>query len=162
MAGVNIENYVSYNEDTGKLYKKESFPKSKKSCKEIVSKSPKGYVKFQLFGKCYLAHRVIWYLLYNVWPTDQLDHIDGNKSNNRKDNLREASQSQNNQNRKKYLSSSIYKGVSKSKSKIAPWKATITLNKKQMHLGYFETEQAAHEAYCDAAKKLFLDYFRES
>jgi HNH endonuclease len=63
------------------------------------SDSGNGYYKIQVFGqKCY-AHRLAWLFTYGRWPADYLDHIDCDPGNNRIANLREASQSENQQNR---------------------------------------------------------------
>lgn len=86
------------------------------------------------------------------------DHIDGNGLNNQKANLRIVTPSQSCMNRSKFKnSSSKYKGVSWRKDQ-NKWAAYIRLNKKQIHLGYFESEINGAEAYNKAAKKLFGEF----
>jgi AP2 domain/HNH endonuclease len=82
------------------------------------------------------------------------DHKDGNGLNNRRSNLRIATQSQNAKNRSKRrrLASSTYKGVHWHK-RVQKWTATIGVNYKTMHLGYFDDAESAARAY-DAAAKL--------
>ena len=75
----------------------------------------------------------------------QVDHIDGNGLNNVKGNLRIVTQRQNTQN-KHTLKSSIYPGVSKNKP-YKTWRATISINKKIKHIGCFNTELEAYNAY---------------
>jgi len=82
-----------------------------------------------------------------------IDHIDGNKLNNRFRNLREATRSENNSNSKRPANnSSGFKGVSYRKQ-VGRWTAQITVNNKRSHIGYFNTPEAAHAAYVRAAKQ---------
>jgi hypothetical protein len=53
------------------------------------AKSSDGYHRIRIQKKLYLSHRVAWLYVYGVWPSNQLDHIDGNKANNAILNLRE-------------------------------------------------------------------------
>lgn len=106
-----------------------------------------------------MAHRLAWLYIYGEWPIDQLDHINRNTSDNRIENLREATQSQNNANRsanksKKY---SPLKGVSfypDSKR----WTASIRINNKNRHLGCFDTAEEAHAAYVAEADQVFGEF----
>ncbi len=87
-----------------------------------------------------------------------VDHIDGNKLNNHHENLRWATHSENSRNtRSRTNSSSVYKGVSIYKP-LQKWTARIKLDAKQTHLGYFETEGEAAEAYNAAALEHFKEY----
>lgn len=91
-------------------------------------------------------------------PGFDTDHIDCNKLNNTRANLRHATASNNRHNRSKYKNNtSGYKGVSWSKH-AKRWKAVITINSKQKELGYFNTEEQAHIAYCEAAKRLHGEF----
>jgi hypothetical protein len=56
---------------------------------------PRGYVRIKLDGRYYYAHRLVWFWVHQYWP-DQLDHVDGDPSNNAISNLREATSSENN------------------------------------------------------------------
>ena len=87
-----------------------------------------------------------------------VDHINRNGLNNRKANLRPATFSQNNYNRRKNLkpTSSKYKGVYRHRHK--KWRAMIKVNKKNMHLGSFDDEAEAARAYDEAARKYHGDF----
>lgn len=89
------------------------------------------------------------------------DHINGNRLDNRRANLRICTRAQNNMNRfvEKQSSSSIYKGVCWRPHANA-WKAYIKLNSKQMHLGYFQSEEEAALAYNAAAREHFGQFAR--
>lgn len=93
---------------------------------------------------CLLAHQFIYYLEYGRL-VDNIDHIDGNTSNNKIDNLREISHQKNMFNIKKakgyYFNKTINKFI-----------AGIKVNYKRKHLGCFDTSEEARQAYLDAKK----------
>jgi len=106
--------------------------------------------------KAILMHREI----LNVNDGEYVDHINGNRLDNRRSNLRKCTIRQNNQNIGiKSTNTSGYKGVSWKKDK-NKWKAYITLNNKQKHLGYFEKIEDAAIAYNNAAKMYFNEFAR--
>lgn len=83
----------------------------------------------------------------------QIDHINGNKLDNRRCNLREATHQQNNFNKPRLKRNTPgFKGVSYRKD-IDKYRAYISVNYKQISLGCFDTPEEAHQAYCNAAKK---------
>jgi hypothetical protein len=104
--------------------------------------------------KKYTYHRIIWKLLYNEDPTYLIDHINGNKLDNRISNLRKATVSENKYNSYKHIknSSSKYKGVYFDK-RYSSYRAKITVNKKIINLGSFKNECEAYKAYCEASIK---------
>lgn len=95
-------------------------------------------------------------LLHNEFP----DHIDRNPFNNKSENLRVVTKSQNAMNsRLRSDSKSGYRGVSWSKQK-KKWRSTININKVQKHLGFFDSIKDADTAYKNAAKDLFGEFMR--
>lgn len=87
-----------------------------------------------------------------------VDHISGNRLDNRKQNLRLATRTQNLWNKKKASgTTSIYKGVHWQRQ-IKRWRAKITVNRKQLSLGCFLNEVDAAKAYNEAAKKHFGEF----
>jgi HNH endonuclease/AP2 domain len=116
-----------------------------------------GYWFTRLDGVGYLLHRLAFSFKENRWPK-YIDHIDGNPSNNRWLNLREADNSQNHANmRLQKRSKSGFKGVSPNNG--GPrWKAEITCNYKKIYLGTFDAPEEAHAAYCKAALELFGEF----
>jgi len=88
------------------------------------------------------------------------DHKDRNLLNNQRLNLREATKSQNMRNRKIHSNNkSGYKGVSWNKL-MQKWQATILVNAKVIHLGYFDNPKDAYIAYCQAADQYFGEFAR--
>jgi hypothetical protein len=110
----------------------------------------------------YLASRLAWLLMTSEWPPKgmQIDHRDGNPSNNAWDNLRLATHAQNCWNRGKLPNSTTgYKGVSFHK-RCRRYIAKIKLNGKDVHLGYFSQPVLAAIAYRRAAQQLHGEFAR--
>lgn len=115
----------------------------------------RGYISIGINGKLYLAHRIIWFMCYGVDPKDnQIDHINLNRSDNRIANLRIADSIQNRTNTKvrKHSKSGI-KGIRKYKD-TNRWQARISINKKEHVIGYFDTPEEAHAAFCKKSEEV--------
>lgn len=113
-----------------------------------------GYKKGAILGKNYPAHRVIWAMSKGAWPAAQIDHINGERADNRICNLREANASENSMNMRPHKgSSSDYKGVSWHAQR-QKWRAQIRRDGQHFSLGLHATQEAAHAAYCEASKLL--------
>lgn len=155
-----VREYLHYDADTG------SFTWIKKPCNRIVVGSsagymrPDGYKMLGLFGGPHLYHRVAWLWMTGEEAPSDIDHIDGDPSNNAFANLRLASRSENNMNAKtNRTNKSGLKGamwIAKDKR----WYARITLNKRGHHLGSYDCPAAAHLAYQIAADKMFGEFAR--
>jgi hypothetical protein len=118
-----------------------------------------GYRQIIINYKAYRAHRLIWMFHNGDIKTGlEIDHINQNKSDNRIENLRLATRSQNKSNGKKYKNNtSRFKGVCWHKRN-KKWVAQIKYNNKKIYLGYFATPELAREAYVAAAEKLHGDF----
>lgn len=120
------------------------------------------YSQIRVNNDQYLIHRLI-FLYHHGYMPKEVDHINGNTSDNRIENLREATDAQNAQNRKKsktYATNpSKYKGVSYHIAN-SKWVAQIKVNSKKIHLGYFINEHNAAQAYNMAARHYFGDFSR--
>lgn len=114
----------------------------------------KGYWTVGLHGKLYQAHRLI-YLYHHGWLPEALDHINRVRTDNRIENLRPATNQQNQYNKSSFRdSSSKYKGVSWKKQR-NKWTVQISIAGKKTHLGYFDCEGDAAMAYNEAALEHF-------
>ena len=101
-----------------------------------------GYKHGLLMSKPYLTHRIIYAMKHNVWP-NYIDHINGNRSDNRITNLRSVTKSENGRNAKKpHTNTSGHIGVHWN-NRDKRWSAYITLNKKRKALGNFKDIQDA-------------------
>lgn len=120
-----------------------------------------GYRLIGIDGTTYYAHRLAWLYVTGVWPK-RIDHKNGNRFDNKFDNLREATGSQNIANSRRHITSSTgFKGVHFASSTLTrPWRSKIKVRGEVFHLGYFATAQEAHAAYCAAAKKFHGEFAR--
>jgi hypothetical protein len=119
-----------------------------------------GYWEIRILGRFYRGHRLAWFYVTGEWPGDEIDHRDLDSSNNRWANLREATSSQNKANNGiRSNNRSGFKGAAwERRSK--KWRACIRVNRKTIHLGYFDAAEEAHAAYCAAAEKYFGEFAR--
>lgn len=125
---------------------------------KVAGYEHQGYILVKIFGTDYMAHRVIWKMLHGSDPLDRLDHEDTDKTNNRQKNLREATASQNKQNRgRDTRNKSGFKGVHFHNGK---WVAQIKHRGQINRLGSFEKKHEAHAAYCEEADRLFGEFAR--
>lgn len=112
-----------------------------------------GYRCISVKCKIYLAHRIVWLMIHGEFPTIQIDHINGNKLDNRISNLREATHKQNQQNKIKPQSDNKIGFLGVHFNKSGKFRAQICVNKKNKHLGMFDTAKEAHEAYLKAKRQ---------
>lgn len=117
-----------------------------------------GYEYVSIYGRSYRAHRLAWLYMTGEWPPHQIDHTDGNPGNNRWENLRLATNAQNQQNRKiASNNTSGAKGVMRIGNRFA---AHITVGGKKRYLGTFGTLNEAADAYKSAAEQEFGEFAR--
>lgn len=132
-----LEKGITCDINTGKVYGVRG--------NELVNKV-NGYISIKMKNNKKLydlkAHQFIFYKAYGK-VVDCIDHINGNKTDNRIENLRDVTQQQNQHNR------TTAKGYSWNKLE-KKWKAHIRLNNKGIHLGTFDKEEDAREAYLNA------------
>ena len=142
-----LKDNLRYDSDTGNLLwttPRTSGPKGKNGA---GYENGNGYSRLKIYFKgksfYYLNHRVVWFLNYGYVP-DVLDHIDGDSSNNRVENLRPATQGLNLRNRV-VGGKCKFKGVSIHHQK--KYKCSASKGGKQHYLGMFETQEGAARAY---------------
>lgn len=147
-----VDSLFRYDPQSGIIYYK--IPIKRKivdSVAGIICRSH-GYLKVGIEGKYYMGHRVAWRLHYGKWPEYQIDHINGNRSDNRICNLRDVKPKENQKNRKEHRQGQLLGTYFCKKAK--KYKSQICFNKKKIHLGMYFTEKEAHEQYINAQKAL--------
>ena len=124
---------------------------------------PDGYIHVQYKNQKYYAHRLIYQIIHlmdSLPDKIQIDHVDGNRRNNHSDNLRLATNLQNQWNGKIHSNNtSGYKGVTFDKAS-KKWKAAIRHGNKLLNLGRFNSPEDAHLAYKNKAIELFGAFAR--
>lgn len=154
-----LKSLLRYDPDTGLIYwiaKGKGMIKKKAAGTLLHS----GYLGICIGPKRWQAHRIAWALHHGDWPKDQIDHINGIKTDNRACNLREATNSQNGKNlglSKANLSG--IKGVS-FETYTGRWKATIRVDGKSISIGRFESIEKASLARKIAEQKYFKEWNR--
>lgn len=166
---VELRQLLSYESETGALHWKERpasmFHAGKQTVEQnqaiwnarfsgkpaLASPDKRGYLTGHLFGRPVKAHRVIWALVYGQWPASEIDHIDGNPSNNRAENLRLVSHAINSRNlRRKKNNSTGVCGVFQRPS--GRWGAHMQVNGRNITIGTFDTIEEAAAARSEAQR----------
>lgn len=115
-----------------------------------------GYKLLRADRRSYAQHRLAWLYMTGSWPEAQVDHRNGQRDDNRWDNLRSATDAQNRQNMaKKRGTRATLQGVTWF-PRDQRWMARIGLNYKSHFLGYYDTESEAHQAYLAAKAELHI------
>jgi hypothetical protein len=123
--------------------------------------SAHGYVRFVVAGVKGAAHQFAWLHVYGVWPSGDIDHINGIRSDNRICNLRDVTRSVNMQNQRAARSNNLSSGLLgayriKPDTAKRPWLSMISIDGKSKYLGCHETKEGAHEAYLKAKRAMHV------
>jgi hypothetical protein len=140
-----VKQILDYEISTGYFYWKERTALCIQEGMQAGSYTTAGYIQIAINRYVYRAHRLAWLYVYGQWPKGILDHINRKKDDNRVENLRLVSITDNlkNQGISKNNTSGV-KGVCR--NKYGSWVASIYLDKKQVHLGSFLCREQAIEA----------------
>lgn len=150
-----LRKLLHYNPETGRFTWLELRGRRRRAAGYVNSW---GYRVIMIDGRNYRANRLAWLYVRGELPADEIDHINMVRDDDRFTNLRPATRTLNNANRKPYRNnSSGFKGVVRRGNR---WRAEIRLNRKSIHLGCFATPETAHAAYAAAAEKLFGEFAR--
>lgn len=146
-----VKELLEYDERTGVFYWK-SDRRQMKAGTVAGNKNAKGYVRIVIDKKSYAAHRLVYMLTYGRWPASELDHINCVKTDNRLDNLREATRSQNlfNQPARKGSRTKV-RGVYVCGNK---YRVRITTNGRCVNVGCFENKELAELVYSEYARRI--------
>jgi hypothetical protein len=115
----------------------------------------RGYLTVTIAGQAYYGHRLCWLIHHGEWPDRELDHVNGVRTDNRIENLRPATRSQNSQNRgataKRNKSGLLGVAWDEQAQK---WQVKLTLNGKVTWVGRYSDKGQAAEAYREAKTRL--------
>lgn len=147
-----LKQFLHYDPETG-FFTWIKGPRSNIEIGSIAGSIDDGYIVIRFQFKNYRAHRLAWFYMNGEFPKNHIDHIDGNRANNKFINLRLCTNSENQQNRvSNKNTSSKFVGVSWYKP-LKKWVAQIRIKGKLFHKGYFNTEEDAFAAYCKAKQE---------
>ena len=149
---MNIKDYLDYNSVTGDFtWKKTTTNRIKVGDLAGSLNKTSGYIELRFKGKHYYGHRLAWEFVHGIVPKF-IDHVNQNRADNSIFNLREVSRLNNNKNcRVSKNNSSGTPGISQLPT--GKWRAVITVNYKQKHLGVFTDIVDAIQARTDAKLK---------
>lgn len=151
-----IRAMFGYDPETGRL----SWRIRRSPCMQIGatagSPKPDGYLVVKIAGKYWSAHRLVWVHVHGEWPERHLDHINGDRADNRMANLREVTPAENAQNRHgaSTRSKTGLLGVGQATRTPGKWTAKIKAGDTIKHLGSFDSPELAHAAYVEAKRAL--------
>lgn len=113
-----------------------------------------GYRHVMVDSKAYAAHRLAWLYVHGVWPSGDIDHMNGDPADNRIENLRDVPERYNMQNerRPRKSSTSGFMGV-RWREERQCWVAELRIDGKRRRLGAFKSPEDAHAAYLEAKRK---------
>lgn len=155
-----LHEVLTYDPVTGHLFWKPRRGIPKPFLERPVGSEQKGYIRIKLLERQYLAHRIAWAMTHGNFPKDHIDHKNGNRKDNRIENLRLATEVQNGANRKVSRNNTTgFKGVSFHKKK-GIWKCGIRCNNVEIHIGWFSSPQEAARAYDEKAIELHGEFAR--
>lgn len=139
---MDLRDFLRYEPETGELFWTVDVSNANKSGDRAGGSIRERYRRVHLKGKNYLEHRVVWFLVHGAWPKGQIDHINGDKQDNRIANLRAVNAFQNMQNRAPHREGKSW-GVHFVRGK---WHASIGHDGESIHIGVFEFEIEARGA----------------
>lgn len=151
-----VRELLAYDPETGVFTRKVANSNSTKVGDVAGALTDRGYVRMRVDGCFVYGQGLAWFYVHGVWPEQEIDHINGVRSDNRIGNLRDVSRKDNMQNQRKAQASNKSTGVlgvhfHKAMKK---FRASIRFDGKPKHLGYFTTADDAHSAYVAAKRQL--------
>lgn len=155
-----LRRLLAYDADTGAFTWLVALSRRIRPGRKAGSLNGNGYVQIRVFGRIYAAHRLAWLYVHGEWPPEQIDHMNGDRADNRIANLRPATATQNHANmRRPRDNTSGSKGVYWDKAN-SKWVANVRIGGKTKYLGRFDRIEDAAAAYKNAAHKYFGEFAR--
>lgn len=148
-----LHEVMSYNEKTGLFYWLAPTSNRVKVGELAGSVDHEGYVRIKVDGRRYRAHRLAWLYVHGKFPSCVIDHINGDRSDNRISNIRDVTNSVNLQNQRRAPSCSHSGLIGAHVSYKGSFKSSINISGKTVPLGRFPTAYLAHEAYITMKRK---------
>lgn len=149
-----LKELLRYDPETGVFTYASARPRVKVGAVAGHTHAGHGYRQIKVDGKLYLAHRLAWLYVHGKWPSDLLDHINRDRTDNRISNLRPSDKYLNRQNSKPASNNKTgVKGVTWNKT-LGKWHARISLQGKRYHVGWFYSVDEAKRARLTAEQAM--------
>lgn len=148
-----LRELVSYDPMTGVMHRKRSISNKTKIGDEIAGVQQDGYLLGSVDGRQYLVHRLAWLYANGAWPNGDIDHINGQRTDNRIENLRDVPRRINQENIR-FARSHSKTGLLGVSPKDGRYRARINVHGRAVYIGKFDTAEKAHHAYLEAKRKL--------
>lgn len=152
---------INYHPDTGLFIWSNSEKNGHRIGREAGCISKIGYRVLKVEGERILAHRLAWFIHYSEEPPRMIDHVNGNKTDNRIDNLRAATHKQNMQNKKRRIDNASGCPCVYQDKRNGNWCVCIRENKKKHYFSGMESYEEAVNKYQEVAKAVFGDFFHQ-
>ena len=151
-----LREVLRYDPETGLWQWRTTIAKRARAGSPAGTLKRSGYVRINIFGVAYPSHRLAWLYVYGRWPSQTIDHINGNRADNRICNLRDVPMRINIQNKRKPVCTNRtgFLGIRRDPTSIARWSAKIVVDGKAVFLGQFPSPEDAHQAYLKAKRIL--------
>ena len=157
-----VRDLFDYDAATGTLIRKKTIRSNARSGDVVgFKRGPgKGYLAVCINRRVYDVHRIIWLHQKSRWPSDRLDHVNGDTHDNRLENLREVTQQQNRYNSARpFTATNPFRGVHKHSNR---YRAVIQKDGKQIRLGSFRTAEEARQARIRAEAEFYGSFSFEA
>jgi hypothetical protein len=122
----------------------------------VAGRISKGHRYILIDRRNYAAHRLVWLYFHGKWPQYEIDHLNGDRDDNRISNLRDVPRAVNAENMRRARTDNKSSGLLGVTAQRGRWIAQITVRGRNHNLGSFDTPQKAHAAYVAAKRRLHV------
>jgi hypothetical protein len=141
-----LREIARYEPETGEFFRRIDAPRGAFKVGDRMGRThPEGYRLIKIRGRDFKAHRLAWLYVHGEWPIDEIDHINGQRGDNRIANLRDVPKATNQQNQKAQRNTAT--GILGVTRKGAGFQARLRFNNERHYVGYFKTLDEACAAY---------------
>jgi len=154
-----LKELLAYDATTGEFHWIDDRGNNRMKGKRAGTVNSRGYRVIEIDSKAHREHRLAWLYVTGNWPEHELDHRDLNKLNNRFDNLRPATRSQNTSNKPVQKNSKTgVRGVNRREN--GKFRAYVGVHGKRINVGQYDTIEEAQAAYVAAAREYHGEFAR--